>query len=90
MKGYPGSYLGQITSKKRVGAQNRKCPNRDIKFSKSQNNWQRLNMFKVTEVERKVREIYLLIIMQINLSSCRTLNHYFLVSAAIAMGLIRK
>ena len=31
-----GSYLGQINGKW-VGAQNRKRPNRDIKFSKSQN-----------------------------------------------------
>ena len=34
-----GSYLGKITSRKRVCIQNRKCPNRDIKFSKSRNNW---------------------------------------------------
>ena len=34
-----GSHLGQITSGKRVGAQNRKSPIRDIKFLKSQNNW---------------------------------------------------
>ena len=32
-------------------------------------------MFKATEVERKIREINLLINMQINLSSCRTSNH---------------
>ena len=25
-----GPYLGQITSKKKVGAQNEKCPNRDM------------------------------------------------------------
>ena len=31
-------YLGQITSGKLVGAQNQKRPNRDIKFSESQNN----------------------------------------------------
>ena len=34
-----GPYLGQITSGKRVGTQNRKCPSRDMqKNSKSQNN----------------------------------------------------
>ena len=57
----PGSYLGQITSGKRVGAQNWKCPNKDMeKVAESQNNWQRLNMFRATEVERKTREINLL------------------------------
>ena len=30
-----GCILGQITSGKRVGAQNHKCPDKDIKFSKS-------------------------------------------------------
>ena len=35
----PGPYLGQITSRKQVGAQNRKRPNRNIKFSKSRLNW---------------------------------------------------
>ena len=34
-----GSYIGQIISGKGVGAQNWRCPNRDIKFSKSRNNW---------------------------------------------------
>ena len=52
--------------------------NRDIKFSKSQNNWYRLDMFKATEIERKIREINLLINMQTNLSSCTTSDHYFL------------
>ena len=33
-----------------------------------------------TEVERNIREINLLIDMQINLSSCRTSDHYFLMS----------
>ena len=37
-------------------------------------------MFKATEVERKIREINLLIVMQINLSLCRTLDHYFSLS----------
>ena len=47
----PGRYLGQITSGKRVGAQNWKCPNRDMeKDSELRNNWQRLNMLKATEV----------------------------------------
>ena len=62
-----GSYLGQIISGKREGAQNRRYPNRDIKFSKSRNNWSRLNIFVATEIERKIREINLLINMQINL-----------------------
>ena len=37
-------------------------------------------MFKVTEFERKVRDINLFIDMQINLSSCRTSDHYFLLT----------
>ena len=37
-EGLARSYIGQITSGKRVGAQNRKRPNRDIKFSKSGEN----------------------------------------------------
>ena len=46
--------VGQITFGKRVGAQNWKCPNRDMeKVSESQNNWQRLNMLKAAEVEKK-------------------------------------
>ena len=32
-------------------------------------------MFKATEAKRKIREINLLIYMQINLSSCRTSDH---------------
>ena len=40
-----GSYLGQMTSRKRVAAQNWKRPNRGIKSLKSRNNWSRLNMF---------------------------------------------
>ena len=36
-------------------------------------------MFKATEVEIKIREINLLIDMQINLSLCRPSGHYFLV-----------
>ena len=36
---YAWSYLGQNTSGKRVGAQNRRRPNWVIKFSKSRNNW---------------------------------------------------
>ena len=48
-----GPYLGKLLPKQ-VGTQNRKCPNRDIKFSISQNDWQKLNMFKAAEVERKI------------------------------------
>ena len=33
-------------------------------------------MFKATQVERKQRETNLFIHMQINLSSCRTSDHY--------------
>ena len=35
-------------------------------------------MFKTTEVEKTIREINLLIDMQMNLSSCRTSAYYFL------------
>ena len=78
------SHLGQIICGKRVGAQNSKRPNRDIKFSKSRNMF---NMFKANEVERKI-EINLLIDMQINLSSFRTSDHFFLaVPPAIVMRL---
>ena len=57
----PRPHLGQITSGKRVAAQNWKCPSRDMeKVSESRNNWQRLNMLKATKVERKTREINLL------------------------------
>ena len=48
-----GPYLGKLLPKQ-VGTQNWKCPNRDIKFSISQNDWQKLNMFKAAEVERKI------------------------------------
>ena len=37
-------------------------------------------MFKAADVERKIREINLLIDMKINLSSCRTSDHYFSLS----------
>ena len=37
-------------------------------------------MFKATEVERKIKEINLLIDMQINLSLCRISYHYFSLS----------
>ena len=37
-------------------------------------------MFKASKVERKIREINRLVNMQINLSSCRTSDHYFLLS----------
>ena len=46
-------------------------------------------MFKTTETEREIREINPLIDMQINLSLCRTSDHYFSVSPAIVMGLVR-
>ena len=59
------SYLGQITSRKRVCAQNQKRRKKDIKFSESQNNWWRLNMFKATEVGKKIREINLLVDVRI-------------------------
>ena len=59
----------QTNSGKRVGAQSQKRANRDIKFLKSRNTWSRLNMFKATEVEKKIRETNLLIDMQVNLSS---------------------
>ena len=45
-------------------------------------------MFIATEVEIKIREINLLIDMQIHLSSCRTSNYYFSGSPAIIMGLV--
>ena len=37
-------------------------------------------MFKASEVERKLREINLLIGKQINLSLCRTSDHHFSLS----------
>ena len=37
-------------------------------------------MFKATDVERKIRDLTLLIDMQINLSSSRTSEHYFSLS----------
>ena len=47
-------------------------------------------MFKATEVERKMREINLLIYLQINISSCKTLDHYFLLSLQrLLCGLVR-
>ena len=67
-----------------MDAQNLKRSNRDIKCSKSRNIYHEitgLTMLKATEVERKIREINLLIDMQINLASCRT--------SAIVMGLVR-
>ena len=75
-----GSYLGQITFRKQVGAKNSKHPSRDIKYSESRNNWQRLNVFKTNKVKRKIGQINVLIDMQINLSLCRTSDHYFLLS----------
>ena len=43
-------------------------------------------MLKTTEVERKIREIKLLIVTQINHSSCRTLDHYFSPSLSNCYG----
>ena len=37
-------------------------------------------MFKATDIDRKIREINLLMDMQINLSLCRARDHYFLLS----------
>ena len=37
-------------------------------------------MINATEVERKIREINILIDMQINFSSCRTSDNYLLLS----------
>ena len=37
-------------------------------------------MFKATEVERKIRETNVLIDLQMNLSSCKTSDHYFSLS----------
>ena len=37
-------------------------------------------MFRASESEEKIREINLLIDMQVNLSACRTSDHYFLLS----------
>ena len=42
-------------------------------------------MFKATEVERKIREINLLIDLQVNLSQCRNSDHYFSVSPVIVI-----
>ena len=46
-------------------------------------------MFKATELERKIREINLFIKMQINLSSCKTSDHYLLLSLQrLSLGLL--
>ena len=37
-------------------------------------------MLKATGVENKIREINVIIDMQVNLSLCRTSDHYFLLS----------
>ena len=67
--------------RKTGGRQNWQHPNREMqKIFTMKNNWERLNMFKATEAERKKREINLLISLQITLSSCRTTDHYFLLS----------
>ena len=39
LKASPGTYLGQITSEKRVDGQNREPPNMDKNILKSRNNW---------------------------------------------------
>ena len=70
-----GRVVGQITSRKRVGAQNRKHPNRDMqKMSKSWNNVQSNFNWK------KNREKNLYIDMHINLSSCKTSDYNFSLS----------
>ena len=40
-------------------------------------------MLKAAEVDRKIREINILINMEINLSSCRTSDHYLSLSVQL-------
>ena len=46
-------------------------------------------MFKAAEVEREIREINLFVDLQINLSLCRTSDHYLLLCQVIVMKIFR-
>ena len=46
-------------------------------------------MFKATEVEREIREINLFVDLQINLSLCRTSDHYLSLCQVIVMKIFR-
>ena len=46
-------------------------------------------MFKAAEVEREIREINLFVDLQINLSLCRTSDHYLSLSQVIVMKIFR-
>ena len=46
-------------------------------------------MFKAAEVERKIREINLFVDLQINLSLCRTSDHYLSLCQVIVMKIFR-
>ena len=59
-----------------VGAQNQKHSNRDIKFQNNEVTGQGSKQLKL----KKIREINQIINLQINLSWCRTSDHYFLLS----------
>ena len=46
-------------------------------------------MFKAAEVEREIREINLFVDLQINLSLCRTSDHYLSLCQVIFMKIFR-
>ena len=46
-------------------------------------------MFKAAEVEREIREINLFVDLQINLSLCRTSDHYLSLCQLIVMKIFR-
>ena len=46
-------------------------------------------MFKAAEVEREIREINLFVDLQINLSLCRTSDHYLSLCQVIVMKIFR-
>ena len=64
-----GLDLGKITSWKQLGTQNQKCPNRDIKFPKSKITGKDSICSKQLKLKEKIREINLLIDMQISLQA---------------------
>ena len=74
-----GLYLRRITSRKQVGTQDWKRPNRDIKSSNSQNNWLRLKYVQSnwsSKKNKRNKSTY----QYGNLSSCRTSDYYFSLS----------
>ena len=71
-----GLYLRKITSRKQVGTEDWKRPNRDIKSSNSQNNWLRLKYVQSnwsSKKNKRNKSTY----QYGNLSLCKTSDHYF-------------